>query len=53
MARTGTSPKWRIDATAGTRHFILRETSAFSLTAVELRTDRHQHQEDKANGQNH
>ncbi len=28
------------------------ELSAFSLTAVELRTDRHQHQENKADGQN-
>jgi len=26
--------------------------SAFSLTAVELRTDRHQHHENKADGQN-
>ena len=28
------------------------DVSAFSLTAVELRTDRHQHHADKADGQN-
>ena len=31
----------------------LRGISAFSLAAVELRTDRHQHQEYKADGQNY
>ena len=31
----------------------LREISAFNLAAVELRTDRHQHQENKADRQNY
>ena len=31
----------------------LWELSAFNLAAVELRTDRHQHQENSANGQNY
>ena len=31
----------------------MKEISAFNLAAVELRTDRHQHQENKADGQNY
>jgi len=30
----------------------MREVSAFSLAAVELRADHHQHQDNKADGQN-
>ena len=38
---------------ASTAEFCLRKISAFNLAAVELRTDCHQHQDNKTDGQNY